>query len=49
MDDANDIVLKAILGLEDCFMEAIYMAFAYGFISGVHIQENIQQAEIDGA
>ena len=49
MNDANDIILKTILESEDFFKEAIYMAFAYGFISGVHIQEIIQQSEIDGA
>jgi hypothetical protein len=48
MDDANDIVLKTILGSEDCFKEAIYMAFAYGFVSGMFIQENIQKSDIDG-
>jgi hypothetical protein len=48
MGDANDIVLKTILESEDCFKEAIYMAFAYGFISGVHIQEIIQQSEMKG-
>lgn len=49
MNDANDIVLKTILESEDCFKEAIYMAFAYGFISGMFTKENIHQAEIDGA
>lgn len=49
MNDANDIVLKTILESEYFFKEAIYMAFVYGFISGMFTKENIHQAEIDGA
>lgn len=48
MGDANDIVLKTILESEDCFKEAIYMAFTYGFVSGMFIQENIQKSDIEG-
>lgn len=49
MNDANDVVLKTILESEYFFKEAIYMAFAYGFVSGMFTKENMHQAEIDGA
>lgn len=34
--DANGIVLKTILESEDCFKEAVYMAFTYGFAVGFY-------------